>query len=96
MDIQWYRDLIICITAPVAAIALVIVAAVFCLKYRRTKRITDAADTAVSNINDVISNVREDIIDPILQIMSLVKGIRQGIEMANKFMSKKEKGNARS
>jgi hypothetical protein len=96
MDIQWYRDLIICITAPVAAIALIIISVASCLRYRRTRRIADALDTAIFNINEIIVNVREDIIDPALQIMSLLKGIRQGIEIVNKFMGREGSKNVRS
>jgi hypothetical protein len=96
MEIQWYRDLIICITAPVTAITLVIIAVVSCMRYRRTRRIADAIDTAALNINEIIFSVREDIINPALQIMSVVKGIRQGIEMVNKFMGKEERKNVRS
>ena len=86
MDLKWYPDLIICITSSVAAISLVVIAIVSCLRYRRTKHIADAIDRAVKNIDGIITNVREDVIDPLLQIMSLVKGIRQGIEMVNKFV----------
>jgi hypothetical protein len=96
MDIQWYRDLIICITAPVAAIALVIIAVASCLRYRRTSRIANAIDTATLNINEIIFSVREDIINPVLQIMSLLKGIRQGIEIVNKLMGKEGSKNVRS
>jgi hypothetical protein len=88
MGIEWLRDLIICIFGVVAAGVLIFLAVLSYSLYRRAKSILDSTRAASTNIQDISSYVGEEIIKPLIQIVALIQGIRQGIDSMSKFFKK--------
>jgi hypothetical protein len=43
-----------------------------------------------ATINEISSAVRDEIIRPVLQLVALVKGVFQGIDIVSRFFGKKE------
>ena len=106
MDIAWFRDLVICISGLVAIILFVFIAVLAYSFYRRSSSlmdsmhsicqrsnsILDSVEATTSTVRGIVCNVRDDLVSPVVQVMAIVQGVRQGIDMVNKFFKKKEEG----
>ena len=92
MNIDWFRDLVICISGLVVTGVLIFVAILSYLLYRRTKAILDSMKTASKKIEGISSYIREEVAKPLIQVMALVQGIRQGINVINSLFKKDRKG----
>ncbi len=92
MSIEWLRDLIIFISGLVLIGWLVFVAVLLYSLYRRTRHILDSIRVTSRAIQGISSYVGDEVVKPVLQIVTLIQGIRQGIDAVNKFFRKKEGG----
>jgi len=91
MGIEWFRDLIICILGLVATGVLIFIAVLLYLFYRRTRSILDSIETSSRTIQGITSYVGGEVAKPLIQVVALIQGIRQGIDTVSKFF-KKQKG----
>ena len=92
MSIDWFRDLIICIFGLVATGALIFLAVLSYLLYRRTRSILDSIKDTSTTIQRISSYVGEEVVKPVVQVAAMVQGIRQGIDTIGKFFKKQEGG----
>jgi len=92
MGIEWFRDLIICICGIVAAGVLVFIAVLLYSLYRRTFSTLDSIKATSTTIQGISSYVGDEVVKPITQIVTLIQGIRQGIDGVSKFFKKSEGG----
>ena len=92
MSIDWFRDLIICISGLVAAGVLIFIAVLSYSLYRRTKAVLDSMLARAATIQGVSSYVRDEVVKPLIQIVALIQGILHGIEAISKFFKKEEGG----
>ncbi len=92
MSIDWFRDLIICIFGLVATGALIFLAVLSYLLYRRTRSILDSIKATSTTIQRISSYVGEEVVKPVVQVAAMVQGIRQGIDTIGKFFKKQEGG----
>ena len=92
MSIDWFRDLILCIFGIVAAGVLVFLAVLLYLLYRRTTSILDSVKATSTTIQGITSYVGEEVVKPVVQVASMIQGIRQGIDTISKFFKKQEGG----
>jgi hypothetical protein len=90
MDIAWFRDLVICISGLVVTVVVIFIAVLSYLLYNKAKSVLDSMRTTSATINEISSAVRDEIIKPILQLVALIKGVLQGIDLVNRFFGKKE------
>ena len=88
MSIDWFRDLVICIFGLVAVGALIFIAVLLYLLYRRIKFILDALKTTSATVQAVSSYVGEEVAKPIIEVVALIQGIRLGIDRVSKFFKK--------
>ena len=91
MTIDWFRDLVICIFGLVAIGVLVFIAVLLYSLYRRSKSILNSVKAIVGSIQSIYSGT-EDMVKPLVQIVTMVEGIRQGIDTISKLFKKKEGG----
>lgn len=103
MGIEWYRDLIICIAGAITCIlVIVLIGVIIYLSVivrslnKKTKLIMDSVESATAQVKDIVSEVHEDIADvkaeilsPLVQVMSIIQGVRKGYELINSFTRKK-------
>ena len=92
MSIDWFRDLILCIFGIVAAGVLIFLAVLLYLLYRRTRSILDSVKATSTTIQGITSYVGEEVVKPVVQVASMIQGIRQGIDTISKFFKKQEGG----
>lgn len=83
MTIEWLRDLAICIFGFVGAVVLVFVAVLSYLCYKVTKRMLASVESAAKTTEEMSSRV-----DQFAQLLALVRGIGQGINLISKLFRK--------
>jgi hypothetical protein len=105
MGIEWYRDLIICIAGAVTCIMCLVAAGVIIYFaviarslnkkaksiMRTVEETTAMAKGVVADIREDVSQVKEEIMSPLVQVMAIVQGVRKGFELISTF-TRKEKG----
>lgn len=92
MSIDWLRDLIICIAGLVVAGVLIFIAVLLYSLYHRTKDILDSLRATSTTLQGVASYVGDELVKPVIQLVALAQGIRQGIDTVIKFFKKEEGG----
>ncbi len=88
MSIDWFRDLVICISGLMATVVLVFIAVLLYSLYRRTRSILDSIKATTATVQGISSYVGNEVAKPLIQVVALVQGIRQGIDTINKFFKK--------
>jgi hypothetical protein len=88
MGIDWFRDLIICVFGLVATGVLIFVAVLSYSLYHRARSIIDSIETTSRTIQGISSCVRDEVVKPVIEIVALVQGIRQGVDTVSKFFKK--------
>jgi len=92
MSIDWFRDLIICIAGVVAAGVLIFIAVILGLLYRKTNFILNSLQSTSTTIQKVSSYIGDEVVKPVIEVVALAQGIRQGIDTISKFFKKEEGG----
>ena len=92
MSIDWFRDLVISISGLVVTGVLIFIAVLLYSLYRKISSILDSARATSTTIKEVSSYVGIEVIKPVIQIVAIAQGIRQGIDTASKFFKKKGGG----
>ena len=92
MDIDWFRDLVICIWGLVATGVLIFAAVLSFLLYRRIRAILDSVRATSKTIQGISSYVGDEVVKPVIEVAALIQGIRQGVDTIGRFFKKKEGG----
>jgi hypothetical protein len=95
MDIAWFRDLVICISGLVVTVVVVFIAVLAYLLYKRAKSVLDSVKATAATINEISSALRDEIIRPVLQWVTLIRGVFQGIDLVSRFFRKEEQEGGR-
>ena len=90
MDIGWFRDLVICISGLVVTVVVIFIAVLAYLLYNKARSLMDSIKATSATINEISSAVRDEIVKPVLQWVTLIKGVFQGIDLVSKFFRKEE------
>ena len=80
MGIDWFRDLVVCIAGLVLTGVLIFCAVMAYSLYKRTKPILDSIKTTSATIQGISSYVQDEVAKPLIQVVALVEGVRQGID----------------
>ena len=89
MGIEWFRDLMIIIMGIVSTAVLVFIAVLVYRLYHTTKSTMLQVKEASKITFDTVSMLQEGI-KPLLPIMALFQGIREGFVEISKIFKKKE------
>ncbi|MEA2086449.1 MAG: hypothetical protein U9O84_05395 [Chloroflexota bacterium] len=84
MTLEWLRDLIIVICGIAGTLIAVLIAILIFRLYRQLKEITDSAKTTVKGVQSTWSFLSDTVVQPLIQITSLIQGIRQAINAVTK------------
>ena len=91
MSIEWFRDLAISILGIGVTAAVIFIGVLVFLLYRKVSYILDSAKATSKTIRKISSSMEEEIVSPLAQIATLVKGASQVIDLFSRF-SKRKKG----
>ena len=92
MSIDLFRDLVSSISGLVVTGVLIFIAVLLYLLYRKTSSILDSAQATSKTIKGVSSYIGDEVVKPVVQIVAIAQGIRQGIDTVSKFFKKKGEG----
>jgi len=92
MNIEWFRDLVICILGIVSAVTLIIISVVLFRLYRKINSVLNSLKTTSATIQGLSSYIGDEVVKPITQLVAVIQGIRQGVETVSKFFKKGEGG----
>lgn len=84
MTLDWLRDLIIVICGIAGTLIAVFVTVLIFRLYRQLKEITGSAKTAVKDVQSTWSFLSDTVVQPVIQVTSLIQGIRQAINAVTK------------
>ena len=90
MDLAGWRDLVIVIWGLIATVAIIFIAVIVFLFYRRTIALLESADLVVGKAGSILEYADKELIRPITQFGTLIQGIIQGVSMFSKIFKKKE------
>ena len=92
VGIEWWRDLSIVIMCFSGAAAVIFLGILAWFSYRETKKTLDSVREASRMVKDTVQITRDQAIEPIVQIFSLIRGVKQGVEEAIKLFRHRREG----
>lgn len=90
MSIEWFRDLVLCIFGVGATIAVIFIAVVVFLLYRRLKPVLDSLKATTKTVENLSSCIEVEVANPLAQVAAFVQGIRQAVSLVSRFTKRKE------
>ncbi len=90
MDIEWFRDLVICIFGLLATVGVIILVVLAFMFYFRLKPLLDSMKKTAGTVAKITSAVETELAGPMAQIISFVQGCRQAIGLFNRFFRREE------
>jgi uncharacterized membrane protein len=90
VNIEWFRDLVLCIFGLGATVAAIILVVLAFLLYFRIRPILDSIKATSQTVANISSSVEEEVAKPLAQVMAFVQGIRQAIGLVSRFTKKEE------
>lgn len=92
MSIEWFRDLVIAIAGLVLIGVLILLAIISYSLYRRARAILDSAKAVSKTIQDISDYAGGGVAKPLIQVVAIIQGIRQGVDTFGKLFRKKKGG----
>ena len=92
MSIEWFRDLAICIAALISTAAIVFIAVLVYACYRKVSPVIDSVKSTTATVQGISSCVRDDIARPLAEVIAIIQGVSQGINVVSKLFKQKEEG----
>lgn len=90
MSIEWFRDLVVCIFGLGATVALIFLAVLVFLLYRRLRPVLDSLEATTKTVETLSSCVEAEVAKPLAQVAAFVQGIRQAVSLVSQFTRRKE------
>ena len=91
MTIEWFRDLTIIIYGLVGAVFLIVIGIMAFSLFRRLQVILDSLKVTSSNIQEISTVAKEQMVRPIMQVGGIFQGITRWIEMISGYFKKSKK-----
>lgn len=92
MSIDVFRDLVISILGLVLIGALIFIAVLSYSLYRRARSVLDSIRITSKTIQGISSYLGDEVVKPVMQVVAIIQGIRQGIDTISKLFKKKKGG----
>jgi hypothetical protein len=89
---EWFRDLVIIIFGLTATAALVIQTVLWLKTYRGVREILDSVRATTRTVENITQTVDAELAGPLGQIVSVLRGLREGLGFFSSFRSRKKKG----
>jgi len=96
MDIGWFRDLVICIAGLVITAVVLFIAVLAYLLFSKIRPVLDSMKATSATLREITSTVKDEVVKPAVQFVTLIRGIVQGIELASRLFKKEEQEGGRN
>ena len=90
MNIEGFRDLAVSILGIGVTVAVIFIAVLMFLLYRKISAILDSVKATTRTIRNISSTMEEEISSPLARVASLAQGISQVINMFSRFSNRKK------
>jgi len=90
VNIEWFRDLVVCIFGLGATVAVIILAVLVFILFVRIQPILKSLRTTTRTVENISSCVEEEVVKPIAQVAAFVQGIREAVGVVGRFTKKKK------
>lgn len=88
MSIEWFRDLVVCIFGLGATVAIIFLAVLAFLLYRRLRPALDSLKKTTKTVENLSTCVEAEVARPLAQVAAFVQGIRHAIDLVNRLRKK--------
>jgi uncharacterized protein YoxC len=89
VSIEWFSDLVVCIFGLGTVIAVIFIAVLVYLLYRRIMPILDSLKATSKTVENLSSCVEVEVARPLAQLAAFVQGIRQAVDLVGRFTKRK-------
>jgi hypothetical protein len=90
MDIEWWRDLSLCILGFGGTAALFVLVVLAFKFYFRAKPVLDSLEKTADTVAKVSSAVQGELVGPVAQVASFVQGCRAAVGLVKGLFKKEE------
>jgi hypothetical protein len=90
VSIEWFSDLVICIFGLAVTVAVIFLAVLAFLFYRRLRPVLDSLKATTKTVENLSSCVEVEVAGPLAQVAAFVQGIRQAVGLVRGFTKRKE------
>ncbi|MFC1970953.1 hypothetical protein ACFLV0_03340 [Chloroflexota bacterium] len=90
MSIEWFRDLVVCIFGLGATVAVITLAVLAFMFYRRLRPVLGSLKATTKTMKNLSSCVEAEVVQPIARAAAFVQGIGQAVSLFGRFWEKKE------
>jgi hypothetical protein len=90
VDLSFWRDVILIIWGSVATVAIVFIAVILFLFYRKTVSLLESTDLMVARAGDIVEYINKEVLRPVNRFGTMVQGIIQGVSIFGSIFKKKE------
>ena len=80
MNIEWLRDLAICILCFGGMVVVVFIGVMVGMFYRKASPILDSVKGTTRSVHNISTCLEEDVVKPLSEIAGTVHGVHQGME----------------
>jgi len=88
---EWFSQLVIVIFGLAATVALIIFTVLGVVCYLRVRKILDSVKTTTKTVEEITKTVDAELAGPLGQVVSIVRGLREGLGFFSSFRGKKKK-----
>ena len=92
MNIEWFRDLVVCIFGLGATVTIIFIGILFFLLYLKLSPILNSLRATTKTVENLSSCVEEEVARPLAQVAAFVQGITQAVNLVGRFTKRKEGG----
>ena len=90
MNIEWFRDLVVCIFGLGVTVVVIFLAVLAFILYRRLKPVMDSLKATTKTVENLSSCVEVEVARPLAQVAAFIQGIRQAVSLVGRFTKRKE------
>jgi uncharacterized protein YoxC len=89
MNVEWFRDLVLCIFGLGVTVAIIFIGILVLLFYLKFSPILDSLRTTTKTVENLSSCVEEEVARPLAQVVAFVQGINQAINLVSRFTKRR-------
>jgi len=92
VNIEWLRDLAICILGLGVTIVAIFIGVLAFLLYRKLRPILNSLKAATKTVENISSTVEEEVSRPLARLAAFIQGVSQAVSFVSRFSRRKEGG----
>ena len=92
MNVEWFRDLAVCILGFGVTIVSIFIGIIILLLYLKLRPVLNSLKSTTRTVENISTCVEEEVARPLAQVAAFVQGIVQAVSLVKRFSQRKEEG----